>query len=99
MQFMVMGYDGKDEEAPKRRQAIRENHLAVFTENYKKGIFKFGCAQLDDEDRMIGSVIVCEFDSEEELKKNWLNNEPYVTGNVWQRIEIVKVKIPPIVKV
>lgn len=29
MQFLVLGYDGKDSDAPSRRQAVRQQHIEL----------------------------------------------------------------------
>ena len=97
MQFLVIGYDGNDENAMERRLAVRKEHVQTFKANYEAGTFLFGCAILNNEDKMIGSVIICEFESEEGLKENWLNNEPYVIGEVWKTVEIRRVQVPSIV--
>lgn len=94
MQFIVLGYDGQDDEALNRRLAVREAHLALFTKLHAAGDFLFGSAILDDEGKMIGSLIVCDFPSRGDLEARWLRHEPYVTGNVWQRIEIQRAKVP-----
>lgn len=88
MEFLVLGYDGIDDGAMDRRLAVREKHLFTFDEYTNKGIFKYGGALLDDNQKMIGSLIVCEFASLEELKEKWLNHEPYMLGGVWQKLEI-----------
>jgi uncharacterized protein YciI len=36
---------------------------------------------------MTGSVLICQFDSRADLDK-WLEHEPYVTGNVWHKIDV-----------
>ncbi|GAA3325292.1 hypothetical protein GCM10020331_056570 [Ectobacillus funiculus] len=36
---------------------------------------------------MIGSMMIVDYPSREELD-NWLKVEPYVVGNVWQKLEI-----------
>ena len=41
---------------------------------------------------MIGSVIVCEFESEEILLK-CLENDPYSKGQVWETFEISRCKV------
>ena len=51
-------------------------------------------ALLDDDGKMIGSVMIFDVDSREELDA-LLENEPYVTGNVWQDIEIKACKKAP----
>ena len=95
MHFMVLGYDGKDEQALERRMAVREAHLNLFRKNFEKGIFIYGAGIQNDQDKLIGSMIVCDFPSKENLQKEWLDNEPYVTGNVWQEIKISNVLVPP----
>jgi uncharacterized protein len=95
MQYIVLGYDGSDEGAMDRRLAARDAHLAQFRDKVERGVFLFGSAILNDEGRMIGSMIVCDFPSREELEREWLEVEPYVTGKVWQRIEISRAMVPP----
>ncbi len=92
MEFLLIAHDGKDEEALNRRLAVREKHLALFDHFSELGIFKYGCAILDENQKMIGSVIACEFPSREELETSWLAQEPYMLGNVWQQIEIIPIR-------
>jgi uncharacterized protein len=92
MEFLLIAHDGKDEEALNRRLAVREQHLALFDRFYELGVFKYGCAILDDDQRMVGSVVACEFSSREELQKAWLAHEPYVLGDVWRQIEIIPIR-------
>jgi hypothetical protein len=96
MQFVVIGHDGKDDKALDRRLAAREAHLATFKENHAKGVFLYAVALLDDEGTMNGSIIVCDFASEEALKTEWLDREPYVLGKVWESVEIRKGMVPPL---
>ena len=92
MEFMIIGRDGTDAGAFGRRLAVREQHLDCFDTFRKLGFFKYGCAILDDNQQMVGSVIVCEFESRDELEKLWLSNEPYVVGDVWRNIEITQIR-------
>lgn len=87
MQFLVMAYDGTDEKALERRLAVREEHLKSIEIRFNDGEHLFGGAILNDEGNMIGSMMVVNYPSREELD-NWLKVEPYVTGNVWQKIDI-----------
>jgi uncharacterized protein len=95
MQFIVLGYDGDDEQALERRMASRQAHLGLFRETVEKGTFLFGSAILNDEGKMIGSLIVCDFPSRQALEEEWLKTEPYVVGDVWRRIEIHPAMVPP----
>ena len=88
MHFLVIGRDGNDPQAPARRQAAREQHLATFDHFQQAGVFRYGAALLNEEGQMIGSVIACTFESRKELEEQWLKQEPYLVGKVWQTIEI-----------
>ncbi|THB81565.1 MAG: hypothetical protein D3926_01375 [Desulfobacteraceae bacterium] len=97
MQFIVSGYDGKDEKALERRLAAREAHLDIAKQMYRDKKWLYAAAILDDADKMIGSMIVCEFESKDALEKEWLDHEPYIKGSVWQRVEIHKAMVPPFI--
>lgn len=87
MQFLVLGYDGKDEGAPARRQAVRQQHIELGDKLMAEGQMWFGAALVDDEGKMIGSALFMNFENREKLQE-WLDVEPYVTGKVWENIEI-----------
>jgi uncharacterized protein YciI len=95
MQFLVIGHDGTDDQALSRRMTAREAHLAGVVKMKEEGKAIFGTAILDDQGNMIGSVMVMDFPSREELD-TWLNIEPYVKGDVWLRIEVLPTQVPPI---
>ncbi len=95
MQFIVIGYDGTDDDALNRRLAAREAHLKQAEILYSQGRWLYAAAILNDEGKMAGSMIVCDFPSKEALEKDWLNSEPYVLGNVWKTIEIKKAQVAP----
>jgi len=79
MQFMIVAYDGQDEGALNRRLAVRDSHIA-------------GGAILDEAGRMIGSTTYVEFESRADLD-NWLQQDPYVTGDVWRDITISPIRL------
>ena len=87
MQFLVIGYDGKDEEAPARRQAARPQHIALGHELMKNGNMWFGAALTDEDNNMVGSVLFMNFPSRAELKE-WLKREPYIKDGVWESYEV-----------
>lgn len=89
MQFVVIGLDGTDSEAPARRQAVRQNHISMGDELLKSGNLWYGAALLNDDGSMKGSMYVVSFPSEKELQ-GWLKQEPYVVGDVWRDITIHK---------
>ncbi len=94
MQFLVLGYDGDDDQALARRMAVREAHIALGDKLRDEGKLLYGAAILDDSDKMIGSVLLCDFESRNELDQ-WLEQEPYVTGDVWRKIDVRKCRVGP----
>jgi uncharacterized protein len=86
-QYVLIAYDGTDADALNRRMAARPAHLENTCKLKADGHFIEGGAMMDDNGRMIGSVVIVTFPSRQELD-NWLKNDPYVTGNVWQKIEV-----------
>ncbi|ABR50342.1 YCII-related [Alkaliphilus metalliredigens QYMF] len=94
MQFLVTGYDGTDEGALKRRLAVRAEHMELAASMKKEGKYLYAVAILDATEKMVGSVLVVDFPTREDLDE-WLKIEPYVTGEVWKIIEIKACKVPP----
>ncbi len=92
MQFLLIAYDGTDPEAPARRAKVRGDHLAKIGGLKKEGEFLFGGAILDDSGKMIGSMIVYDFPDRESLDRK-LKSEPYITGGVWEKIEIQPLRL------
>lgn len=86
-QFAIIAFDGTDAAALSRRLAAREAHLQNVGLLKAKGRFTEGGAMLDDAGNMIGSVMIVSFPSRSDLD-DWLKTDPYVTGRVWDRIEI-----------
>ncbi len=74
--------------------ASRPAHIALSNEAIPRGEQIFGAAVLSEEGKMRGSVMVVDFPSRQELDA-WLAREPYVTGKVWEKIEIHPCKIGP----
>jgi len=95
MQYLVIAYDGTDEKALERRLAAREEHLKSIAKRMKNKEHLYGAALLDDAGKMIGSVMIVDYPSKEALDE-WLKEEPYVVGNVWQKIDVKPVKVPDI---
>jgi uncharacterized protein YciI len=95
MQFIVIAYDGIDADAPRRRAAVRDEHLALAREMHAAGRWLFAAAILNDDGQMIGSMIVCEFPSLQELENQWLKQEPYLRGDVWREMEVSRAQVAP----
>jgi len=87
MQFILIAYDGTDPGALERRMSVRQEHLEKISEMRKAGEFIFGGAVLNEEGKMIGSMIIYEFPDREALDSR-LKEEPYISGKVWKDISI-----------
>jgi len=94
MQFLVCGYDGDDDEALERRMKVREAHLAHGDELWAQGNMVIAVALLDGDDRMVGSAIVVDFPTRDDVDR-WLEREPYVVGDVRRRVEITPCRLGP----
>jgi uncharacterized protein YciI len=93
VQFMVIAHDGTDKDALVRRMAVREAHLKLGREMHDAGKWLYAAGILNEAGTMIGSMIVCDFPSREELQRQWLEKEPYITGQVWQKVNIHRVQV------
>ncbi len=93
MQYLVIAYDYDD--ALDKRMEARPAHVEGTQKLMAEGKIISAVALIED-DKMVGSSVVTNFDNEEEFDK-WLENEPYNTGKVWdmQNIQIVPCKAMP----
>jgi uncharacterized protein YciI len=91
-QYLVTGYDYTDEGALERRMSVRQHHLDAANELKQSGNYVMGGAILSDEGKMIGSVMVLQFENEEELDA-WKKGEPYITQKIWESVDIKPFKV------
>lgn len=89
MQFLILGYDGNDENAADRRQKARSDHIKLGDKLLEDGNLWYGAALTDDAGNMTGSMYMVDFPDENALNE-WLDIEPYKQQGVWQKIEILK---------
>jgi hypothetical protein len=94
VQWLIIARDGTDEQAPERRMAARSAHLENAARLQARGHLLVGGALVDDDGRMIGSACIAQFATPEELD-GWLRTDPYVTGKVWQDIQIMPYRVAP----
>ena len=86
-QYLVTAYDYTDEGALERRMGVRPHHLDTAKAIKEKGNYIMGGAILNDEGKMIGSVMILQFETEEELDA-WKKGEPYITQKIWESVDI-----------
>jgi len=87
MIFLIVGRDGADPDAGNRRQTHRAAHLARGSILKERGDLLYGGAMLDEAEQMIASVMIVKFPSRAKLDE-WLGDEPFIKGGVWQTVEI-----------
>ena len=88
MQFVIKAYDG--EGMLDKRMEVRPCHFEGM-EIMKEHILCAG-GMLDKDGKMIGSLLVMEFEKREQLDE-YLANEPYVVEHVWERIEVEHINL------
>jgi uncharacterized protein YciI len=86
-QYLVTAYDHTDEGALERRMKVRPAHLDGIKPLRDTGNFVIGGAILNDDGEMIGSVMIMQFETEDELEI-WKQTDPYIVQNIWERYEI-----------
>ena len=86
-QYLITGYDYTDTGALQRRMNVRPNHLDGAKELKQKGNYIVGGAILNDEGKMIGTVMLLQFETEEALS-SWKQSEPYITQKIWESVDI-----------
>lgn len=91
-QYLITAYDYTDEGALKRRMDVRPHHLDGARELKEKGNYVVGGAILDDKGKMIGSVMILQFENEEELEA-WKQGEIYINGKIWESVDIKPFKV------
>lgn len=92
VEYVILAFDGTDEDALNRRLAAREAHLAGAQRLADRGALLSGGAILDDEGRMIGSSMHVAF-ADQDAFDAWYDGEPYITGDVWRDITIRPMRI------
>jgi len=95
MHFIITGHDGSDDKALERRMNVREAHMQGVADMVQQKKLLYATAMLNDAGTMIGSTMIVDFESRDALDQ-YLKTEPYVTGKVWQRIDVTPCKIPPL---
>ena len=86
-QYLITAYDYTDECAFERRMNVRPHHLDGAKTLKEKGNYVLGGAMLNDDGKMIGSTMILQFESEEQLQA-WQQSEPYLTQKIWESVDI-----------
>jgi len=91
-QFLILAQDYADADALTRRLSVREAHLKRVRLEKAEGRFVIGGAKLNNEGNMHGSMLIVQLENEEAVRQ-WVSEDPYVTGKVWEHIEILPFRV------
>jgi len=91
-QFLILAEDFKDPDALSRRLSVREEHLKRVRREKAEGRFIIGGAKLNEQGNMHGSMLVVQLENEEAVRQ-WISEDPYFTGRVWDKIEILPFRV------
>ena len=91
MTWLVLAFDGTDDDAPARRMAARDAHVAFITQEAEAGRLLLGLPLHDEAGRSLGSLMVLADDP-----AAYLATEPFARQGVWQRIETHPFLIAPL---
>jgi len=91
-QYIVTGYDYTDEGALQRRMDVRPHHLDAAKQLKESGNYLIGGALLNEEGKMIGSVMILQFETEEGLEA-WKQSEIYITQKIWESVDVKPFKV------
>jgi uncharacterized protein YciI len=86
-QYVIIAKDGDDADAQERRKTIRPLHLAGAKILKERNQFVTGGAILNEAGEMTGSVMIVQFETDEEFQE-WYKQEPYIKNGVWKKIEV-----------
>jgi uncharacterized protein YciI len=71
---------------------VRPHHLDGAKELKESGNFILGGAILNDEGKMVGSVMILQFETEEQLE-TWKQTEPYIVQKIWETYDVKPFKV------
>jgi uncharacterized protein YciI len=91
-QFVVIAKDFKDAECINRRLAVRPDHLARAAQSFEAGKIAMGGALVSDQGTMNGSIMIVDLPSKEAVEE-FIRDDAYVKGRVWEHWEISEFKM------
>ncbi|MBD2755473.1 YciI family protein [Spirosoma validum] len=87
MRYVIHAYDHTDADALDRRMRVRSAHLDYVRQLKSIGQFILGGALLDPDGNMIGSMLLLDLETEEQLAA-YLQADPYIVQGVWDRVDV-----------
>ncbi|GAB4016791.1 YciI family protein [Spirosoma koreense] len=87
MRYIIHAYDHTDADALDRRMRVRPAHFDYVRQLKAEGQFILGGALLDSAGNMIGSMLLLELQTEDQLA-TYLKTDPYIVQGVWDKIDV-----------
>jgi uncharacterized protein YciI len=94
MTTAIIAFDGTAPEAPARRAAARDEHVAFITAEAAAGRLLLGLPLHDEQGRSLGSLMMIAGDAA--ARDAYLAAEPFARQGVWQRVETHPFRIAPL---
>jgi uncharacterized protein YciI len=91
MAWLILAFDGTEADAPARRMAARDAHVAFITKEAEAGRLLLGLPLHDESAKSRGSLMVIAEDPDA-----YLAAEPFARQGVWQRIAVHPFRIAPL---
>tara|TARA_S200000501_G_C20228868_1_gene484885 strand:+ start:80 stop:352 length:273 start_codon:yes stop_codon:yes gene_type:complete len=87
MYYSIICYDHNN--SSEKRKKLRPKHINYLTKN--KNLILFAGPIMDDEDMIIGSLIVINFENKNQVEI-FSKNDPYYLGGLFKKVLINKFK-------
>lgn len=94
MTTAILAFDGTDAEAPARRAAVRDAHVAFITAEAEAGRLLLGLPLHDEAGRGRGSLMMIAGGPAE--RDAYLASEPFRQSGIWQKVESHPFRIAPL---
>ena len=91
-QFIIRAKDYTDDSTINRRLSVRESHLVRMRAEKRKGVFIIGGALLNDDGKLIGSIIILSLPDKQSVLE-WIQQDLYMTERVWNEVEVTPFRV------
>jgi uncharacterized protein YciI len=93
--YAIIAFDGTDAEAPARRLAARDAHVAFITREAQAGRLALGLPLQDETGHSLGSLMILDVPDRAGLEA-YLAGEPFARLDVWRHVESHPFRIAPL---
>ncbi|MFD2933243.1 YciI family protein [Spirosoma flavum] len=87
MKYIIHAYDHTDADALTRRMATRPDHLNYVHQLKENNQFILGGALLNPDGDMIGSMLILNLETDDQLQ-DYLQTDPYIVQGVWDKVDV-----------